>query len=688
MVHRFRRSAVRLGELLLILAMAAVSWQILPAGVSADSEGLEGKQAYEFMRELDCANGYEDGLPHLDDMLTRAQAVTLFVRCMGQESAAKRSEGAPSFPDTSGHWASGAIAVAKNQGLVDGFPDGTFRPDGNITLAQFLKLLVHVLGLNRSSENVWPEDVIEAAIQSGLMPTPGLRENADRPVTRGQAFYYANTAFMKVSLPSGGTFYQTYTRRNPPTLEASASAAVTSDSAVTISGRTARAGSVTCGGVKTELGTDGSFSCRVPLAAGVNTIEVAAADLVNHIVRMELTVERIAPLPGPIWISPSSDVPGTPAAITADRADLSVASGASAPALQVTVRDARGRVIRDAAITASVSPADLGAFDPATGIFTAGTKARSGTLTLHAGSAELQIPVAVTPGPLDRLDVLPASATLNVGDIRTFAVRGFDRFGNPAPVADAVWSASGSGAVMDATTGTFMAARAGTYTVKVSAGGISASADVMVTATYSIAVFPPDGAVLYTGQEKTVTFTVYDNRNVPVSGVPVRFAVYGSLDPAGLGLTSAVTDADGAITVSYAAVQPGEGNLVLTVDRPGGTSARTGLIRVLPMPRYILIDPESDPLLSLLPGQSGTITFRVLTAGEKPVAGATLDLTVSGPGMDAGILSAASVTTDPNGLAQVRVTNNRSGQGEITASVRGTDVSETTAPVILLPSRE
>jgi hypothetical protein len=56
--------------------------------------------------------------------------------------------------------------------------------------------------------------------------------------------------------------------------------------------------------------------------------------------------------------------------------------------------------------------------------------------------------------------------------------------------------------------------------------------------------------------------------------------------------------------------------------------------------------------------------------------------------MDAGILSAASVTTDPNGLAQVRVTNNRSGQGEITASVRGTDVSETTAPVILLPSRE
>lgn len=50
--------------------------------------------------------------------------------------------GATAFSDLSGHWAAGPVADAVAAGYVNGYPDGTFRPDANVTRAEFVKLLV------------------------------------------------------------------------------------------------------------------------------------------------------------------------------------------------------------------------------------------------------------------------------------------------------------------------------------------------------------------------------------------------------------------------------------------------------------------------------------------------------------------------------------------------------------------
>src|SRR4051812_16585161 len=51
------------------------------------------------------------------------------------------------FTDVAGHWAGSDIAAAAAQGLASGYPDGTFRPDGIMTRAEFVTLAVRSRGL-------------------------------------------------------------------------------------------------------------------------------------------------------------------------------------------------------------------------------------------------------------------------------------------------------------------------------------------------------------------------------------------------------------------------------------------------------------------------------------------------------------------------------------------------------------
>ena len=54
--------------------------------------------------------------------------------------------GSASFPDVdSGHWASGSIAAAASQGWLEGYPDGTFRPDQPITRAEAITVINRIL---------------------------------------------------------------------------------------------------------------------------------------------------------------------------------------------------------------------------------------------------------------------------------------------------------------------------------------------------------------------------------------------------------------------------------------------------------------------------------------------------------------------------------------------------------------
>ena len=58
---------------------------------------------------------------------------------------------AKNFNDVEGHWAETAIEIMNQQGIINGYPDGSFKPNEKITREQFAKLIT--LTFNLSLEN-------------------------------------------------------------------------------------------------------------------------------------------------------------------------------------------------------------------------------------------------------------------------------------------------------------------------------------------------------------------------------------------------------------------------------------------------------------------------------------------------------------------------------------------------------
>jgi hypothetical protein len=62
------------------------------------------------------------------------------------------------FIDLSGHWAENAVYAAVSAGFVKGYPDATFKPDANVTRAEFAVMLAQALGLKAGDKSDFKDD--------------------------------------------------------------------------------------------------------------------------------------------------------------------------------------------------------------------------------------------------------------------------------------------------------------------------------------------------------------------------------------------------------------------------------------------------------------------------------------------------------------------------------------------------
>jgi len=92
---------------------------------------------------------------------------------------------APQFTDMEGHWAREAVEKLAEMGLLQGYGDGTFRPQNPITRGQFVRLLVVAAGLPQevqypptfSDVNITDPlySYVEAAARAGIVSGDGGR---------------------------------------------------------------------------------------------------------------------------------------------------------------------------------------------------------------------------------------------------------------------------------------------------------------------------------------------------------------------------------------------------------------------------------------------------------------------------------------------------------------------------------
>jgi len=141
--------------------------------------------------------GYPDGTVRPRNNITRAEAATIFFRLLTQETRMDLWTKTNDYSDVkSDDWYNNAISTLTNGGILLGYPDGAFVPNGNITRAEFAAIATRFDAVMQTgnSESVfsdtsghWAESAIELAAQLGYVT--GYGDGTFRPdnlITRAE----------------------------------------------------------------------------------------------------------------------------------------------------------------------------------------------------------------------------------------------------------------------------------------------------------------------------------------------------------------------------------------------------------------------------------------------------------------------------------------------------------------------
>lgn len=142
--------------------------------------------AAEELNKLSVMVGDETGDLMLSKTVTRAEMAAIICRISGLEQAAKDAKSEASvFSDVPGdHWAAGYIQLAQQNGIINGYPDGTFLPEQEVSYAETVKMLIAVLGYLPKSEatGAYPHGVFMVANELGM--TADLVILGEKPAIR------------------------------------------------------------------------------------------------------------------------------------------------------------------------------------------------------------------------------------------------------------------------------------------------------------------------------------------------------------------------------------------------------------------------------------------------------------------------------------------------------------------------
>ena len=123
----------------------------VPAGAAvtkfSDVSDSYTATAVESLRLMGVLDGYGDGTFRPDTVLNRAQFCKMAVYAMDGSGELGRYSTVTIFPDVKpSHWASAYINMAARKGIISGFADGKFKPGQTVTAGQAVTILMRGLG--------------------------------------------------------------------------------------------------------------------------------------------------------------------------------------------------------------------------------------------------------------------------------------------------------------------------------------------------------------------------------------------------------------------------------------------------------------------------------------------------------------------------------------------------------------
>jgi len=124
-------------------ALVGVSEAIRPESNMVFTDIKPGSPNYEaikYVKDNGISNGYKDGTFKPNETVNRAEALKMLMAAFASGSVSNSNL---NFKDVQkSDWFASPLAQAVSLGIVSGYKDGTFRPANTVTRAEYLKLLL------------------------------------------------------------------------------------------------------------------------------------------------------------------------------------------------------------------------------------------------------------------------------------------------------------------------------------------------------------------------------------------------------------------------------------------------------------------------------------------------------------------------------------------------------------------
>lgn len=180
--------------------------------VTAEEEIRGREKKIQVLVDNGFIEGYSNGNLNLDKGIKRSEVAKLltYANDMLDMSDSLAKSGSAFYDVNNSYWANGMINAttkvsAKSNGLfmINGYPDGSFKPENNVTYAELAKILLVLSDNNLSEEDLknfdrdWPKAWINKADSFGLLDDVKISD-LNKALNREEAFTMFYNAMSKI----------------------------------------------------------------------------------------------------------------------------------------------------------------------------------------------------------------------------------------------------------------------------------------------------------------------------------------------------------------------------------------------------------------------------------------------------------------------------------------------------------
>jgi inhibitor of cysteine peptidase len=137
--------------------------------------------AITYLKDADVLQGYSDGTFKPENRINRAEFIKIIVAVK-----TKNPTGSYCFTDVKNEWYAKYICTAKNLGYVTGYSDGTFKPGDYINFAEASKIITKAFGVKEDTagtNNEWFAGYVKGLENKNAIPS--TIQFFDKEITRG-----------------------------------------------------------------------------------------------------------------------------------------------------------------------------------------------------------------------------------------------------------------------------------------------------------------------------------------------------------------------------------------------------------------------------------------------------------------------------------------------------------------------